>query len=204
MTDGYARLGLTRNPFVAEQQPGVADELWMERRVAPPATREIVQLIGPRGSGKTSQLLRWQRDAPGPYLHVEADRSRWRPPPLGTVVYWDEADRIPRIVLTRAIAGLAAGGGRAAIGAHRDLGRAIRHHDLTVRSVVLGRITGDDVVAWARRRIAAVAIDPVDLVPHIELAAQLAADSGGSWRVIGDRLHAWMAALAAEAAKRPQ
>jgi hypothetical protein len=115
------------------------------------------------------------------------------------VVYWDEADRIPRIILSRSIAALAASGGRAAIGTHRHLGRRLRHPELTVRTAILGRISAADVLAWAGRRISAVAtLDGPGFTLSAEQAATLAAGSGGSWRVIGDDLHAWVARLAGE------
>ena len=67
---GYAALGLSGNPFVAESEPGVAADLWIARDGVPsppqPGQRRLIQLIGPKGAGKTSHLLRWCALAPGP------------------------------------------------------------------------------------------------------------------------------------------
>ena len=114
MTDGYTRLGVSSSPFMADPGSGVRADLWLDRPIAPPDDDEIVELIGPPGAGKTSLLLHWQRSVGGPYVRVEPGRARWKPPPLAPVVYWDDADRIPRLILRQAITVLGDSGGRAA------------------------------------------------------------------------------------------
>lgn len=198
MSDGYPDLGVSANPFAPETTPGVPASLWIDRRVPPPGASEVVEVIGPRGSGKTSLLLHWRSQRPGPYLHVATDRSRWRPPPLGPIVYWDEADRIPRLIRRKAVHAMAAVGSSAAVATRRPLGPSVRHPRLAHRRVVLGRITAAEVQHWAATRIREVQVGPADrLVVDDEFAARLAAGSGGSWRAIAEELHTWVARLAA-------
>lgn len=73
--DGYAHLGLSRNPFVLERYTarceawtGVAQAHWLERgHEAPqPGTRTLVQLLGVKGAGKSSHLARWRGVQRGP------------------------------------------------------------------------------------------------------------------------------------------
>ena len=85
--DGYAALGLTGNPFVIEESPGVPAELWLDRADVPAAPRAgqriLVQVLGEKGAGKTSLLTHWRHSAPGPYHYVPpAGAGRWAAPPV--------------------------------------------------------------------------------------------------------------------------
>ncbi len=128
--DGYAALGLAANPFAAEQQPGVAPHLWISRDDEPPmpqpGARQLVQLIGPKGAGKTSLLLRWRDQQPGPYHYVAPGSPRWRFPPLASLVYWDELDRMATPVRALALLAAAASGATVVAGSHVDLAASAR------------------------------------------------------------------------------
>lgn len=199
----YADLRLTANPFVAEQTPGVPEHLYIEREVDPPSPgdRRMIQVTGPRGSGKTTLLLHWQRLQPGPYVHIAPGRRRWRAVPIAPIAYWDEADRIPRMIFRRALTAAAQAGSTIVIATHADRSLLGRRAGMTVQPVRLPAPTGPAVQVWAARRIAAaaqpgrvpaIAVDPA-------LAEFVATDCDGSWRVVGDRLHSWAAAQAAAA-----
>ncbi len=203
----YEALGLRSNPFTADPEPGVAAALYIEREVDPPVPsgRHLVQVIGPRGSGKTSLLLHWQRTIGGSYVHVEQGWSRWRPVPIAPIAYWDEADRIPRMVLRRALTAAARSGATIVLSTHRDLRRAARMPGATLQWVRLPAPSAATVSVWAARRISAAAIPGRQ--PSLQLdttTAELVAENcRGSWRVVGDRLHSWAAQVARQSSISP-
>lgn len=203
----YESLGLRCNPFVADPEPGVAPPLYIEREVDPPIpdAHRLIQVIGPRGSGKTTLLLHWQRTVGGRYLHVEQGRARWRPVPIASLAYWDEADRIPRMILRRSLGAAAQIGATVVLGVHRDLRRAARMPGATIRRVRLPAPTPATVQVWAARRLAAASVLGRRPAVHVdaELAERVAADCDGSWRVVGDRLHSWVAQAARQSSISP-
>ena len=94
----YLTLGLQRNPFVAEAEPGVSVELWFDRGWSnPPASRakQLLQVMGPMGAGKTSHLKHWQTQTGGSYCPYPLGWGRLKLPAVEPIVYWDEANRIP-------------------------------------------------------------------------------------------------------------
>ncbi|HEX6986890.1 MAG TPA: hypothetical protein VF170_16050 [Planctomycetaceae bacterium] len=197
----YLRLGLARNPFVAEPVPGVAEGLWVPRRLpdAPdPGGRRLLQVIGEKGAGKTSLLLRWRAAAPGPYRHVPDSPARWRPPPLAPLCYWDELDRLPGPVLRVMLRRAAVRGATVAAGTHRDLSAEAARAGLAIETLVLPPLSADDVLAFAAARIAAAGLPGAEprLTLPPALAAGIAARCGGSWRLAADDLHVWAAAAA--------
>lgn len=199
MEDRYHRLGLRRNPFVADPVPGVSHDLWVETGLVPPRSGEIVQLIGPRGAGKTTQLLHWQRHLGGVYRHVLPGRHRWARLPIADRIYWDEADRVPPRLLQRATKTAAKKRTAIAIATHVDLTPALASLRLSIRTHHLGDISATEVVAWAARRIADTQLDGVTSFSiDRDLAESVAAGSEGSWRVVGDQLHVWTAQRAME------
>jgi|GEM_PF-1227909 hypothetical protein len=204
--DGYRALGLVRNPFVAEQTAGVEPAVWLDRAGQPPApqpiARRLVQLLGPRGAGKTSLLLHWQAQQPGPYHYVEADWRRWRFPPLAPLVYWDELDRLAAPVRWLAMRAAAARGSTIVAATHIDLAPLAQRHGLTVTTHTFAPISTDELLAWAVRRIdhARLPDQPLGLTLAPALAAQIVTHAGTSWRVAADLLHIW----AAERAKAAQ
>lgn len=198
MTDRYRAAGLERNPFLAEQQPGAAPEVWIDRGLPQPTWRagHLVQVIGPRGSGKTCHLLRWKVALAGPYVHVGSGLRRWRALPVGSVVYWDEADRAMRLL--PALGRLAHIGGMAVVGTHRDLSAAGSRLGLSTETHVLGDLDAADVRAFARARIRAADGNPDDWV---DLPFQSAAAAAhGSLREAGRLLHIAVARRVADRA----
>lgn len=192
--DGYHRLGLQRNPFIADPTPGIAPQLWIETGRLVPRSGEIVQLIGNRGAGKTTQLLHWQHETGGAYRHVLPGRQRWARLPIADRIYWDEADRVPHVLLRQAIKAAARIKAAVAIGTHIDLAPRLESSGFVIRTHQLGHIAAMDVEAWAAQRIANTQLDghaAFSLGP--DLAESVAEESGGSWRVVGDQLHAWVA-----------
>ncbi len=178
----------------------MAEHLSIEREVDPPepGRRQFIQVVGARGAGKTSLLLHWRRRLDGPYIHVEAGRARWRPVPIAPIAYWDGAGRIPRVILRRALTAAAGAGATIVIGTHADRGSLGRQAGMMVRSIRLPPPTAATVQVWAARCIAAVtAVErPPALTVDEQLAASVAAECGGSWRVVRDLLHSWAAAQA--------
>ena len=199
----YAALGLRANPFVAESTPGVKPDLFLDEGEAAPraATATLVQVVGVRGAGKTSLILHWARQRPGPYRHVDPVIGRWRPPPVADIAYWDEADRFPFVVLRSAFRRAARRGATIVAATHRDLTAVASRAGLASHEIQPLRPTPDRVVAWARRRIDVALLS--DSAPRLTvdrpLAAEIVARSNGSWRDVGDHLHSWAARAARDA-----
>ena len=188
MIDPYRAAGLKRNPFVAEGSPGVAEEHWTDRRLPASLTLRpgvFVQVIGPKGSGKTSHLLRWRASAPGPYRHVRPGWGRLRPLPAGPVVYWDEADRALWIKAALAIQGRQAA--MVVVGTHRNLSPMARKAGFRVETHELGRLTPKEVEAFAARRIGAAGGEPGQFadIDYDDIARR----AGASLREAGRLLH---------------
>jgi len=186
--DPYRRLGLRGNPFVAEPKPGVGAEVYCDRGVpeAPrPGRGQIIQLIGVRGAGKTTLMLKWRGEIGGTYRHVPNNVLRFLPLPLGRLCFWDEADRAPRwlLIVQLGIARLI--GATVVLGTHADLGVGETHR--------FGALTGSDVQRWAERHIHRASLGRASLTLPAEVAESIAHASDGSWRIAGDLLHAWAA-----------
>ena len=191
----YAALGLRRNPFAVDLDPEGTDALFLPHPAvaAPSSTDELVQILGPRGAGKTTQIRHWRQAWPGPYLHVDHDRARWRRPPVATIAYWDEADRIPLPVAAGSLIRARRRGAVIVAATHEDLSGAARLAGVSIRTVVLPEPTSTRVMDWAQRHIERASAGPPTLEVHMQLAESVVKDCGGSWRVIGDRLHSWVA-----------
>ncbi|QDT63922.1 hypothetical protein [Calycomorphotria hydatis] len=194
----YHAIGLSRNPFIAEQSPGVTEEFWLERSecesIQPlPNQKRLIQLIGVKGAGKTSQLLHWQAQTGGPYCYVPPRWERWRLLKLGDVAYWDELDRLP--LPLRELLFFRASRQRSTIvaGTHIDVSTSAKRMGMTVTTVQFSAITGEQVIAWASPRIRAARLKNSDNRLEIppKLAEEIAIAESPSWRQIADRLHVW-------------
>ncbi len=186
--DPYRAAGLERNPFVAEVVPGVDPPHWIDRSPPGELTFEpmrFVQVIGPKGAGKTSHLLRWRAALSGPYRHVGPGLQRLAPLPGARVVYWDEADRTPWLSL--ALLGQSLRRGMVVVGTHRDLSSAARRVGFIAESHVLDQLTASDVALFASRRIVAAGGKPGDF-ERLDYE-RIARESGASLREAGRLLH---------------
>ncbi|MGB3765534.1 MAG: hypothetical protein WA947_03160 [Phormidesmis sp.] len=194
----YLSLGLQRNPFVLEDSLAIAPSLWIDRSYsAPPMPRakQLIQLIGVKGAGKTSHLKRWQAQTGGTYCYYPPGWQRLKMPDVGPIAYWDEADRIPFAYLLVGL--LAAVGDHSTIvaGTHTDLSRAAFMVGLPVKTIRIARFDDALLQQWANRRIEAVRIANVacELRLDSKKAKEIAADANGSWREAADQLHVWAA-----------
>ncbi|MDO5498072.1 MAG: hypothetical protein Q4F67_00135 [Propionibacteriaceae bacterium] len=200
---GFAALGLSGNPFVAEPEPGVVAGLWLDRPGVPPppppGSKHLVQIIGPKGAGKTSHLLRWRESAPGPYYYVPPrGLGRLRLPPVAPRVYWDELDRLGAPALALAYA--AARGATVIAATHTDLSRLARACGLRVTTFEFPGLAPAVLQEWARLRIAAVTLP--GRTPGLALDEPTARDIcdrvGASLRDAAVMLHVWAAERAAD------
>lgn len=203
--DPYLALGLHRNPFVAEHAPGVPDALWVDRGLpaAPaPSGGLFVQVIGPCGAGKTSLLLHWRQERAGPYHYVPPGPGRWRPPPIGSIVYWDELDRMPEPLRVVSLWRAAHREATVIAGTHVDLAALARRCGFAVQTVAYPPILPSLLRQWAERRIAAARVPgtPCGLALGQADAGRIAAAAGHSWRIAADLLHIWAAERAREVA----
>ncbi|MEO1352648.1 MAG: hypothetical protein AAFW84_28270 [Cyanobacteria bacterium J06635_15] len=203
----YLALGLQCNPFVAEDEPGVPEPLWLDRgwSDAPPKqAARLVQVLGVKGAGKTSHLSHWQAQTRGPYCYYPPGWGRLKMPQVAAIAYWDEADRIPLPYLLSALTWARLTRATIVAGTHRDLGAIARGLNLAVQTIHLQPFDGETLSVWANRRIAAVRLpsqnSTLTLTP--ERAEKIAAIAQGSWRDAADALHIWAAATAAETCKK--
>jgi hypothetical protein len=180
-------------PRGGEDEPGVPESLFLERGlpVAPrPRGMRFLQVIGPKGAGKTTSLLHWRRSAPGPYRHVPPGAGRWLPLPAGPLVYWDEADRIPLPVFAAGLAACRAFGATVVAGTHEDVAGLPERLGFAVETFELPPIAPEEVLDWARIRVAGeTAGGSAGFQVDRALAEAVAAEAGRSWRRVGGLLH---------------
>jgi hypothetical protein len=216
--DRYVEAGLRANPFATTWSDERTDGL-VDRGLGPapvPAQRTLVQVVGERGFGKTTQLRQWRRQAPAPqqpapdhpapyhYVVRVPYRQRWVPPPVAPLVFADEVDRLPGPRRWRWFRALARVGATAVVGTHRDLGHHARRAGLTVVTHWLDPISSDDLARIVGARLGAAALDPTrppQLVSRADVAA-VHARSGGSIRAAEVLCHGLVAERVAKAASR--
>ncbi len=109
--------------------------LWIDRGwSAPPqpGAKQLIQIIGVKGAGKTSHLKHWQAQTGGPYCYYPPGWDRVKLPVVSPIAgpihqriaYWDEADRIPTPVLVAALLTAAQTSHTIIVGTHKDLSYA--------------------------------------------------------------------------------
>lgn len=194
MTDPYVAAGLQRNPFVADDGGDVGSSLFVDLGLPEPDSGVgVTEIVGPRGAGKTTHLRRWCARLDGRYHHLPRGRwvrgrtspANWRGLPGEGVVAWDEVDRLPRIVLGVALRRARQRRALVMLGTHAPTG-------LADRSLFLPAPTAAAVREFARRRIAAVAVDGAAVARQVPDAAAAAAIAGAAdfcWWTVGTLLH---------------
>jgi hypothetical protein len=201
----YRLLGLSQNPFIAEQDSGVDALLWLDRGFsgAPhPGEKKFIQILGEKGAGKTSHLKHWQRQTGGAYDYYAPGWKRWRFPLIDEaetdntlIAYWDEADRIPLPILGIALGWAAQRELTIVVGTHRDLGWVARVSGLSVITIQLPDLDIDTLFQWATLRIKRVQLPGEALGLQLTplLASKIVTTAGASWRDAADQLHVWAA-----------
>lgn len=191
----YATLGLSRNPFawIDDADPGpFLNHLGVSIPLA--GSLKLRQLIGPKGAGKSTHLRHWQSLTGGSYYYVEPDVSA--DPPVGPLVYWDEADRISDrqlMVLFRRAVEIDA---TVVAGTHRDLRRPAERSGLLVETIEFGRLSPETLDGWCRARIASASLNEPQFCIPTEILGQVIDKAQSSLRDAGDLLHIWVAAHA--------
>lgn len=203
--DPYEAAGWRHNPFIAEAVPerqsdwdGLPDTLWLDLGYSLPpvaAGRQLVQLLGVRGAGKSTHLARWRSLSPGPACYVPLGWRRWQCPAVASICYWDEACRLPGPLLHFALQRAAWQQATVCAGVHRNLSHAARRAGLSVQTIELPGLTARGVQQWAAKRLQAAALPGPCGFPRLTEAECLdfARRAEGSWRALGTLLHIWAA-----------
>lgn len=188
IVDRYRAVGLASNPFSVELDRSAADRLFVDRQLPSPPTpgsATLVQVLGDRGAGKTTQVLAWRRCVDGPYHYVPPTplRDRLALPPIAPLVYVDELDRMPAPLRWRWLGQLARFGTTVVAGTHTDLAASARRAGLSTVTHRLGPIDRDTLAQVIQRRMTAASIDQDDPV-HLSRSdfETLHRRSGGSVR----------------------
>ena len=162
--DRYGVVGLHRNPFAVADHGGErAGAVFVDRgvpRPPPPGAMTVVQVLGDQGAGKTTHVMHWRAAAAGPY-HYFPKRpytQRWRRPPVETLVYGDEIDRMPRPLRWWWFRQLARVEATVVIGTHVDLSRLAMRTGFAAQAHVLDRVDIDTFGAIVERRLEVDAI----------------------------------------------
>lgn len=205
IADRYHQHGLRANPFAVPQpipsQPGS----FIDRGLPDPpgaSSATLVQVIGDKGAGKSTQVFEWQRREPGPYHYVPPRpyRSRWARPPIADLVYADEIDRMPVPLRSRWFRKLAVTGATVVAGTHVNLASVAHRAGLAVVTHRLGPASVATVRAVLEARVLQASI--VDVTSSFRLTnadiVDLHARSQGSLRtaevlaheLVAQRVHA--------------
>lgn len=195
IVDRYRAAGLRGNPFAAEGFAGDIVELFVDRGLPePPApgSSTLVQVIGEKGAGKSTHVLRWRGLVDGPYHYVPRRpvSQRWGRPPVAALVYADEIDRMPGPVRHRWFRASARIGATIVAGTHRDLSAAARRAGLQVLTHHLLPADAVTLRCVIERRLdhARVARTPAGLLDDHDIA-EVHRLCGGNIRMAESLLH---------------
>ncbi len=183
---------MTRNPFAwvdGRDNGPFVDHLGLP---LPEAGRgSLRQLIGDQGAGKTTHLRFWLDQVGGQYHYI--DRDSTAVPPIGPLVYWDEADRLSDRQLIALFRRAKECRSTIVAGTHRDLSRPAKRAGLPNTTVVFGAVDLPLLRSWVDSRLEAALIDrrqPSTVrVSDEELRDLLESRPGVSLRFVGDDLH---------------
>lgn len=160
-SDRYHAVGLVENPFVIEDAPAH----FVARGLGPPplpGSSTMVQVIGEKGFGKTTQLHEWRRSNPGPYHWVPdvPRRHRWKRAPVAPLVYADEVDRMPRPLRQLWLRRLAHANATVVVGTHVDLANAAARAGLCVVTHRLGPVSAATLRRIVEAKMERASLDP--------------------------------------------
>lgn len=210
--DRYHQVGLRNNPFYAnmsdDPQEPVTGPWFVDRGLAPPppaGSGVLVQVIGDQGMGKSTHIAEWRRLQPGPlhYIPRHPYHDRWRPPPIGALVYGDEIDRMPVPLRRRWLRQLGLVGATVVVGTHRNLTGVARRAGFEVRTHRLGPVSRSELAAVLERRLRAAAVDRVVSVAFTGSdVIAIHAESGGNLRAADSIAHRILAERVRQPADR--
>lgn len=192
MRSMYSALGLVRNPFAWDEgydHGPFLNHLGLD--VPKPQGRRLLQLLGDRGAGKSTHLRHWHNATGGPYYYVEPEGPA--NPPVGPLVFWDEADRISDRQLKQLFKQVARASGTVVVGTHRDLSKPARAAGLEVETIRFAPLKVEVLGPWSQARINAVRVGASAFSVPDGVLEQICADSKSSLREAGDLLHMWVA-----------
>ncbi|MBE9140279.1 hypothetical protein IQ254_24280 [Nodosilinea sp. LEGE 07088] len=201
----YTALGLRGNPFVATDPTNPVTDPWIDRgwsAASPLQSRQLVQFIGVPGSGKTAHLKHWQAQTGGPYCLHPTGWKRFKLPAVHRITYWDEANRIPFILLVVAFAWATLTRATIVAATHTELSQTARLLGLRVNTIQLPPLAPEMLMDWASGRIQAVRLPDRDCtltLPQAQAAA-IVLLANGSWREAANQLHIWAADCARQSA----
>ncbi len=196
--DPYRASGLRRNPFAwtaDDRDPGpFLNHLAIAR--PRPGEGRLLQLIGEKGAGKTTHLRHWHESIGGDYHYVPPEGPFDRAP-IGPLVFWDEADRLPDRTLVKLFRRAKDQGSTVVAGTHRDLRRPARKTKFPVDTFEFAPVTPELLREWVDTRMHVAQLeDGSPCTVHVDdadLAAVLAEPEGRNLRGAGDLLHVLIA-----------
>jgi hypothetical protein len=203
--DPYHRIGLRRNPFLAPESLIISNERWLDfgYSVAPlPNQRLFIQVIGQKGVGKTSHLVHWHQQTGGEYFYQPP--WNWQlQPPVASIAYWDEANRIALHKLISALHQAYRQHSTIVAASHWNLKLIAQIVGFPVKTLHLSTLTPDSLQRWIQIQLAAEQLPEamIDISPlsHQEVT-EVVAYSQGSWRTASSYLHRWVAKQARSSA----
>lgn len=197
--DPYRLLGLKRNPFVIESKPGVSSEHWIDQIPELPfpqkKQRQLIQILGHKGAGKTSLILHWQKYVGGPYHYVPPDVGKYHFPKIKELCFIDEADRLPLFYKPIIFALAKAKQATLVVGTHEDLSIWAKIFQMSVQTIQFPPLNTKIITLWANHRINSTRLEEEPcLLTLSEQTVQIICDKANNcWRKVGDELHLWAA-----------